>query len=68
MVWDFNQEGCIDKFGGKVLLSVNQKKNIILIVKKILEFVVWFLNYLNMLCICICIDYIIYVVNKNNDI
>lgn len=26
MVWDPNQEGCIDKFGGKILLSANQKK------------------------------------------
>lgn len=62
-----NQEGCIDKFGGKILLSANQKKNITSTAKKISESVVWSLNYLNTLCTCICIDYTIYVVNKNND-
>lgn len=44
MVWDPNQEGCIDKFGGKILLSANQKKNITSTAKKISESVVWSLT------------------------
>lgn len=67
MVWDPNQEGYTDKFGGKILLSANQKKNITSTAKKISESVVWSFNYLNTLCTCICIDYTIHVVNKNND-
>lgn len=76
MVWDPNQEGCIDKFGGKILLSANQKKNITSTANKTSEFVVLTFNYLNTLCTCICIKVCrwfdierlyIHVVNKNND-